>query len=216
MDSLGVSTEGSYPLLAGGPAIYVASVGGALLGALAGAVVAFAMGRRRRQRIAAIAGSSAGIIVAAIAGYFSENLAQAWVNAFSGNPLEGALVGGAIAGSCAGVAAAGVLSVFQDGGTPTRRTTPYAGLVGAVLGLLAGAGGGSIGGSLAQSALVCPNGYYAIPYRAVGCDAGILQGSLLFGMWAGAVFGAIGALVAALVISRLPETMTPSDPSGSS
>jgi MFS family permease len=203
MDSLGVSTEGSLPLLAGGAAIYAASLIGALLGATVGAVTAFAIGRKRRQGVAAIAGSVAGIAIGVAVGYFSEGLAQAWVNAFSGNPLEGALVGGAIAGGFAGVAAAAILRVFRNLGTLVGREGSFTALSGSVLGLLAGMGGASIGATLAQSVSECPNGYYVNPYTPSSCVPGILQGSLLFGLWAGAITGAVGALVAASALSRL-------------
>jgi hypothetical protein len=212
MDSLGVSTEGSLPVLAGGAAIYVASLLGALLGATAGASTAFAIGRRRHQAAAATLGSLAGIVVGMVVGYCSEGLAQAWINAFSGNPLEGALVGGAIGGGFAGVAAAAALRVFRSSGAPSSRERTFAALVGTIAGLLTGMGGASIGATLAESVLVCPNGYYTNPSTLPGCVVGILQGALLLGIWAGAVCGAIAALATAFVLSRLGTVTTATNP----
>jgi hypothetical protein len=214
MDSVGLSTEGSLPLLAGDAAIYVAFLMGALLGASVGALTAFAIGRQRRQRIAAVAGSVAGIAAGLITGYLSELLASVWINAFSGNPLEGALVGGAIAGGLAGVAVAAVLRLFPDTGVGNSANGRFAALLGSVAGALAGMGGASVGATLAQSVLVCPNGYSVYPYVSSGCSAGILQGSLLFGIWAGAVTGAVGALVCATVLRRINRLSTTMSPAG--
>jgi hypothetical protein len=212
MDSLGISTEGSLPLLGGVAAIYAASLAGALLGTTTGAATAFAIGRKHHERIAAIAGSVVGIAVGVVAGYYSEGLAQGWVNAFSGTPTEGALVGGAIAGGMAGVAAAATLRVFRNLGGGTRHEGSFAPLLGSVLGLFAGMGGASIGATLAQSVVVCPSGYSANPDVLGGCAPGILQGSLLVGLWAGAITGAIGALVTASVLSRLGGAIAPTSP----
>jgi hypothetical protein len=212
MDTAGISTEGSLPLLAGGPAIFVASLAGALLGAAGGALTAFWIGRASRKGVAAVAGSAAGIAVGAIVGYLSEILARAWITAFSGNPLEGAVVGGAIAGGYAGVAVAAMLRVFGDPDPHGHSDRRFAALLGSLLGLLAGAGGGSIGATLAQSVLVCPNGYYAYPFVPAGCNAGILQGAILFGIWGGAVAGAFGALVAAYVLPRLSRASSAGSP----
>jgi len=203
MDSLGISTEGSLPLLGGGAAIYTASLVGALLGATVGSVIAFTIARNGSHRIAAISGSVAGTVSGAVVGYFSEGLAQAWINAFSGNPLEGALVGGAIAGGFAGTAGAASLRTFRSLGARTGRERGFTALLGGLLGLLGGIGGASIGASLAQSVLACPNGYSANPYTPSGCASGILQGSLLLGLWAGAITGAVGAVLTAYALSVL-------------
>lgn len=216
MVSLGISTTGNLALLAGGAAIYVGSLMGALLGAAAAAVTSFILARWRGQRIAAIAGSVAGIGTGVVVGFFSENLAGAWVSAFSGNPLEGALVGGAIAGGVAGIAMVALLRVFRNVGARVSREGKLLALLGSILGLLAGMGGASIGATLAQSVVACPNGYYAHPFTPSGCVPGILQGSLLFGLWAGAITGAVGALVTASVLSRLGEALAAGPPNPSS
>lgn len=189
--------------MAGLAAIYVASAAGALLGTTVGAVTAFVIGRRRHQRVAAIAGSVAGIAIGVVAGYYSDNLAVSWINVFSGNPLEGALAGGAIAGGLAGVAGAIALRTFQNLGAVVRHERKFAALSGSVLGLLAGLGGGAIGATLAQSVIACPNGYFSNPVIPSGCVPGVLQGSLLIGLWAGAATGALAAFLAASVLGRL-------------
>jgi MFS family permease len=220
MVSLGIRTGGSHPLLGGGAAIYVASVAGALLGVTSGALTAFVIrgrrhfliDRRRHQWVAAITGSIAGIAVSVVAGYFSEDLARLWVNAFSANPLEAALVGGAMAGSFAGVAGAATLRTFQSMRTRASRQGKFTALSGSILGLLAGLGGGSIGATLAQSVIACPNGYYSNPSPPSGCVPGVLQGSLLLGLWAGAATGAVAALVTTTLLSRLATTVADSIP----
>ncbi|MGA9839940.1 MAG: hypothetical protein WBE40_02705 [Thermoplasmata archaeon] len=201
--ALGPVVNGSLPLLAGGAAIYVGSLLGASLGASIAAITAFAIGRKGNPRLAAISGSFAGIVVGVLVGLLSEGLARSWVNAFSVNPLEGALVGGAIAGGFAGVAAAGMLRIFGNPGSEISREGRFAALLGSVLGVFAGMGGASIGATLAQSVVACPNGYYANSYQPAGCVPGILQGALLIGLWAGAILGALGGFAAAFVLSRL-------------
>lgn len=203
MISLGISPEGNLPLLAGGAAIYAGSLMGALLGAAGAAMTAFFVAQKRGPRIAAITGSVAGIAVGVAVGFFSEPLAVAWVHAFSGNPLEGALVAGAIAGGYAGVALVATTRIFWKANPRVIREGGFLALLGSVLGLLAGMGGAGIGATLAQSVVACPNGYYENPFTPSGCVPGILQGSLLFGLWAGAITGALAALVTALVLSRL-------------
>ena len=214
VDILGVSTEGSAPLLAGAAAIYVASALGALLGAGTAAIVAFGIGRTGRPRTAAISGSVTGTVAAVAAGYLSGNLAQSWVNAFSGNPLAGALVGGVIAGSAAGVAAASAHRIFRGPGALAGREEAFVAVWGSVLGLFAGMGGASIGATLAQSARACPNGFYANPSNPFGCVPGILQGSLLIGIWSGALMGAVGALATALLLALLARDSAPAHSTG--
>lgn len=223
MDSLGLSTTGNTPLLAGAAAIYLASMLGAALGAAAGAVFAFAIVRVASARVAALVGSVVGLAVSALAGYFSGELSVAWVNSFAGNPLMAALAGGILAGGYAGVATAAALRLQPAGMESLGRRIGFSGLGGGLFGLLAGAGGGSIGVTLAQSITPCPNGYYIVPRQFARCAPGLLQGSLLVGMWAGAVTGAILAIVAAWLMARLARldsgsarSPAPADPRGPS
>ncbi|MFZ1023452.1 MAG: hypothetical protein WAN87_04895 [Thermoplasmata archaeon] len=150
-----------------------------------------------------MAGSLAGIFAGAIVGYFSENLAQAWIKWYSGNPLEAAAMGGVIAGAFAGVSIAAVMRVFEDAEGGARRSGRFSALLGSLAGVFAGIGGASIGSTLAQSVLSCANGYSGNPYLQSGCAQGILQGSLLFGIWTGAIAGAISAWATAVILSRL-------------
>lgn len=113
MDSLGVSTEGSHPVLGGAAALYAAFPSGAVLGMSCAAVVAFIVGRRGLPSLAAVLGSVTGIGAGAVAGYFSENLTEAWINWFGGNPFEGGLAGGIIAGALAGVATASIIRTLR-------------------------------------------------------------------------------------------------------
>jgi hypothetical protein len=201
MDRLGISTERSFPLLAGEAAIYVASLLGALLGATVGALTAFGIGRSKNPAMAAVAGSVAGILMGVVVGYFSEYLAQTWVNAFSGNPLEGALAGGLIAGGFAGAVAAAMYRLSRKPPGLAGREEAFVAAYGSVLVLFAGMGGASMGATLAQSVLPCPDGYFTNPDFLPGCASGILEGSLLLGIWGGAIAGAVGAPAASLVLA---------------
>lgn len=202
MDSLGLSTEGGTPLLAGGAAIFVASLLGAVLGAVVGAVVAFVWVRARRPGVGAVVGSVLGIVAGVLSGYFSERFAQSWVNALSANPQEAAFLGGVLAGLLGGGTGAVLASAAARSVPSFGRPRAFAALLGALLGLLSGVGGGSIGATLAQSATACPNGYYyANPSPPSGCAPGLLQGALLLGMWGGALAGAISAVAVFAVLS---------------
>ena len=216
MDSLGVSTEGATPLLAGGAAIFTASLLGAVLGAVAGALVAFVVVRAGRPRTGAITGSVFGILAGVLAGYFSEALAEAWVNAFSGNPLGAALIGGLLAGLLGGGTGAVIAHVSVRSVPSFGRPRTFAALLGGLFGLLSGIGGGGIGATLAQSASFCPNGYYAnpspLPYG--GCVPGLLPGALVLGMWGGAVAGVLSGVAVFTFLSferrpSLPVHATP-------
>jgi hypothetical protein len=203
LNTLALSTEGSRPLLAGGAAIYVGSLLGAVVGAAIAALVAFGVGRAGYEVTAAIGGSLTGLLGAGLVGYYSEPLAQAWINAFSGDPLAGALAGGAIAAGFAGVGAVAVLRALSPPASPGRRRASFAALIGSVAGFLVGIGGASIGSTLAESVSPCPNGYYGNPFTPGPCVPGLLQGSLLVGMWVGAVVGAATAVLASVVLARL-------------
>jgi hypothetical protein len=112
----------------------------------------------------------------------------------------------AIAGAFAGAAGAAALRVLRNDGAPRRAELQFSALLGSILGLFSGLGGGVAGGTLAESVLVCPNGYFANPFTPSGCAAGILPGAPLFGMWTGAVAGAIVAILTVFALSRLKRT----------
>lgn len=203
MVSLGIWTGGNRAILAGEAAIYVSSLTGAVLGTAVGAVTAIVVCRTRPAWVGSLGGSVAGIGIGVVVGYFSENIALAWFDAFSSNPLEAALVGGAIAGGFAGIAAAVALRALAKMGAAVVLDGKFAALTGSILGLLAGLGGGSIGATLVDSLLACPNGFFTNPYTTSGCVPGLLQGSLLVGLWAGAATGAIAAVGASSLLRRL-------------
>lgn len=208
MDSLGISTEGSHPLLGGSAAIYVAFVLGGMLGSAAAAFVAYGAGRHGHERRATLLGGLAGIALAALAGYFSENVAEGWANAFFQLPFTAALVAGAIAGSFAGGAAAAVVRVYRPSGPPFSKERRFATLVGSLFGLWAGFGGGVLGAYL--SFAKCPYNVSAGVFGTVvtpGCD--FTQGSVAIGAWAGGAAGALSALLVAAVLLRWSRPPSP-------
>ena len=202
--SIAIYSYGSQPILAGEGAIYLGSAVGAAVGAAAAALPAFVLGRSGWPQAGALLGAVVGVGAGGAMGLVSEGWAQGWVTAFASNALAGALVGAGIAGALAGVTAAAFLRILRRSGTPVKRLVQFAGLIGSVAGLFAGIGGASVGVTLAQAATVCPNGYYTNPYTPSGCVPGVLAGSLLVGIWVGALMGAIGAMVTAEILGLLP------------
>lgn len=201
--SVSLYSYGSQPIDGGDVAIFVGSLLGALVGAGVAAVVAYGLARAGWPGVGAVAGAMVGAGVGGALGLFAENFASDWISAYGSNPLVGALVGGGVAGAVFGVAAGAVVCAARPPGAKIKRVVQFAGLAGSVVGLFAGIGGGSVGASLAEAASVCPNGYFGFPRVVSGCDAGVLQGSLLFGMWIGAVVGAIAALATAEILTLI-------------
>lgn len=201
IDSLfGTPPGGTTPLLDGGAAIFAAIALGAAVGSTAGALVAFSVGRRGHERVAAALGAVAGIVLAAVAGYFSQNAADWWAGAFFQYPLSAGLVGGGIAGGFAGVAAVALLRGLRSSEPRFRGERRFATLSGSVAGLWAGLGGGALGQYLALAKCAEYGGGYPGPYILAGC--GFTQGAIVFGAWAGAAVGALSAFLAVLVLSR--------------
>lgn len=208
MDSLGISTEGSRPLLGGSAAIYVAFVLGGMLGSTAAALVAYGAGRHGHERWATLLGALVGIALSGVAGYFSENVAEGWANAFFQLPMTAALVGGAIAGSFAGGAAAATVRVSRPTGPPYPKERRFATLVGSLFGLWAGFGGGILGAYL--SFAKCPYNVSAGVFGTAvisGCD--FTQATVVIGAWAGGAAGALSALLVAAVLLRWARPLPP-------
>lgn len=201
MDSLGISTEGAQPLLGGSAAIYVAFVLGGMAGAATGAWVAFAAGRDGHEPRGALLGGAAAVGVAAVAGYFSEKVAEWWATTFFQEPLSAALAGGLIAGAAAGVASTALRRTVRPEGPPGSGERRFATLAGSLAGLLAGFGGGTLGSYLAQA--LCPGSTIGGPGPAVlsGCD--FTQAAPLLGAWAGAAAGAVTGLAAGILLPRM-------------
>lgn len=189
----------AHPLLGGDAAIYVGTLLGAIAGAAAGSIVAFVLARLGRPALGAVVGSLAGLAAGAASGAFAEPAAADWVRAFSGDPLAAAFFGGAIGGTFVGIAAGVGVLVFQRQGTPVKEVVRFGGMVGALGGVLAGLGGGSIGATLAQSTTYCPNA----AYNGAACPPGLLQGAILLGVWGGGLLGAIAGLLTAEVLTFL-------------
>ena len=203
MDSLGLTTGGQYPLLAGDAELYTAFALGALLGPGVAAVAAYVLARAGHVIVAAVGGSMLGLLAGGLVGAFAENAAVWWTSEFSSNPYEGAAVGALIAGAAGGLAIVSVFRAGRPAGSPAPSLR-FAGLLGSIAGLLAGVGGGGVGFSLAESTKVCPNGYSGYPAAPPpNCFAGVGQGSLILGVWFGAAAGALGALATAWVLSRV-------------
>ena len=200
MDSLGISTGGSTPLLGGSAALFAAFALGAAVGSTTGALVAFLVGRRGHERIAAASGAGAGIVLSVVAGYLSEIVAEWWAGTFFQYPLSAGLVGGALAGGFAGVAAVALLRGLRSSGPKFPKERRFATLSGSVAGLWAGLGGGALGEYLALAK--CPEyaAGYGGPVVLAGC--GFTQGAIALGAWAGAAVGALSAFLTALVLSR--------------
>ncbi|HTZ62034.1 MAG TPA: hypothetical protein VMC82_05290 [Thermoplasmata archaeon] len=211
--STSIDSYGPAPIVGGGAAIYVGSLLGAIAGVGAAALVAFALARSGSPRVGAIAGAVAGTGLGALFGTFAEGLAQGWIGQFRSAPLGAAFVGGALAGALLGIAAGAAVRVFQREGAPVKRVVQFGGLLGSLGGLLAGIGGASVGVTLAEATSVCPNGYFTDPYVASGCAQGLLQGSLLLGLWGGALTGALAGLASAEVLTLIAARRPPS-PSG--
>ncbi len=210
MDSLGLSTEGSSPLLGGAAAIYVAFVLGGVAGAAGGALVAYGAGRGGHERRAAVAGAGAGILVAALAGYVSENVAQWWATAFFQAPLTAGLYGGILAGLVAGVASATILRAMRSEGPARGHERRFAALVGSLMGLWSGFGGAILGVYLAMAqcpAFAAGGTTYGGPAVLAGC--GFEQGAVAFGAWAGGAAGAASALLAATILPLLSRSVGP-------
>ncbi len=194
--SIALPSGGPTPVLGGAAAIFVGSFLGAAVGAATGAVPAFVLGRWGSPRAGTIVGAVAGLALGGAMGLTAEGVAQYWIRTYSADPLAGALVAGGIAGALVGIATAAVLRILRRSGTPVRRLVQFAGVVGGLAGAFAGIGGAGIGAGLAQSSMVCPDG--------ASCVSGVLAGSLLAGLWIGALMGAIGAMVTAEILGLLP------------
>lgn len=195
MDSLGLSAEGSTPLLGGSAAIYVAFVLGGVVGASAGALVAYLAGRAGHEGRAALLAAGTAIALSAVAGYYSEVVAEWWANQFFQAPLSAGVAGGALAGTCAGVAAVTVLRALRPPDLRDPMEGRFASLVGSLAGLWAGLGGGALGAYLAL-AKCFP--FYGGPVALAGCD--FTQGAVALGLWAGGASGALSAWIATLVL----------------
>lgn len=168
-------------------------------------MVAYLVGRSGQERTAAIDGSIGGLLVAAMAGYYSEEVAVYWVDAFSAHALLGGLVSGALAGLLGGVLMACLLRLWGGPERPAPPNYRFTALIGCIGGILAGMGGASIGSALALSTVACPTS---------GCVPGLLQGSLLFGMWVGGVAGSVSAPGATWLLwisRRRPAGWNPTD-----
>ncbi len=211
MDSLGISTEGSTPLLGGSAALFAAFALGAAVGSTAGALVAYSVGRRGHERVAAALGAVAGIALSAAAGYFSEIVAEWWAGTFFQAPLSAGLVGGGIAGGFAGVAAVALLRGLRSPEPRYPKERRFATLSGSVAGLWAGLGGGALGEYLALAKCSEYGGPFAGPAVLAGCD--FTQGAVAFGAWSGAAVGALSAYIAAFALSRTgAPTLGPDSP----
>jgi hypothetical protein len=198
MDTVGLTPEGTEPFLAGEAAIWVAMVGGALLGAAVAALVAHLLLRRTSAPLATIGGALAGTAFSAGLGFGSEAVAIGWTQAFSADPLLGALAGAAIAALFGGALGALLPRVGRAG--PTGYGLAI--LLGALVGGLAGLAGADAGETLADAPLVCPNGYTMNPAVPSGaCSAGVPQGIIL-GVWVGILVGALVAGLSTWLLDR--------------
>ncbi len=198
-----LASIGARPVLAGEAALFVDFALGTPAGVSVGALVAFVVGRGGWERTGAVIGSVFGLIAAASVALAAPWIAVAWIDGFSSDPLEAAVVGGAIAGVFAGGIAAALQRTPRVVDPGARRPTALAAIVGSIAGLLAGVLGGGLGAMFAQSTSVCPNGYYVNPNTGAACPPGLVPGALIYGAWAGAVAGALAALAVDAVLAWL-------------
>ncbi len=195
------ATYGTTPIDAGGPAVAVAFLLGAIVGAGVAALLAAALGLRGSPRAGAVAGAVVGLGVGGSVGLFAETIVSDWIAAYGGDPLAGALIGAVIAGGLLGVTVGAAVCSLRTPALRIKQLVRFAGLAGSVGGMFAGLAGGSIGGALAQATTVCPNGYFGVPLHSTGCSAGLFEGSWFVGLWIGALVGAMVALATAEVLT---------------
>lgn len=206
----GTTVPTNHPLLGGSAAIYTGFALGAVLAPAVAAAIAYLVARLLPASAAATAGAVAGIVTGSVVSIYAEQAARWWVSEFGANPFVGAVAGALVAGVAAGGA---IVAAVQAGARGTRGIPlRFAGLIGAVAGLMAGVGGAGVGFTLAESESVCPNGYSGLPAPPPpNCWSGVGQGSLVLGIWFGAAAGVLGAVAVTLLFRLLsPRTADPS------